>query len=178
MKPVKYKLRAIMVTILGIAISLCFITIIIAQTEKEKSNDNIPKQELKITAQVDKDKTAFKIGEVIVINLTVKNNDDVELFVHQSCATLDYKLTVKDEYGQLVSLTKEGQRRTNRYEMICPSKKVQIEPGKSKQDNINLTQLYDLSATGKYYVSVNRSARKGEYEWINLESDVIQIVVE
>jgi hypothetical protein len=178
MKPVKYKLRAIMVTILGIAISLCFITMTIAQTEKKKSNDNIPKQELKITAQVDKDKTAFKVGEVIVISLTVKNNDDVELFVLQSCATLDYKLTVKDEYGQLVSLTKEGQRRTTRSEIYCSYKTVKIEPGKSKQDNINLTQLYDLSAKGKYYISANRSAQKGEYEGINLESDVIEIVVE
>jgi hypothetical protein len=173
-----FRLKTIRTITLWVALSFCFITMTIAQTENEKSNNNIPKEKLEISTQVDNDKTAFKIGEVIVINLTVKNNDDVELFVHQSCATLDYKLTVKDEYGQLVSLTKEGQRRTNRYEMICPSKKVQIEPGKSKQDNINLTQLYDLSATGKYYVSVNRSARKGEYEWINLESDVIEIVVE
>lgn len=176
---VKYKLKTIVAILLAIILSLCFITLLIAQTESEKSdNSNVPKQELKITVRNDDGKSIYEVGETIVLNLTVKNNDDVELFVLQSCATVDYKLTVKDEYGLAVSLTKEGLRRTNRSEIFCSYKKVKIESGKSKQDSINLSQLYDMSAKGKYYVSASRSARKGESEVIKLESNIIEIIIE
>jgi len=133
---------------------------------------------LEIAIQTDEDKKIFKVDETILLSLTVKNNDDIELFILESCVSLDYKLTVKNEHGQLVFLTKEGQRLTNRGEIMCRNKKFKLEPGKSKQVSINLLSLYDVSAKGKYFISASRSARKSDNSWIRAESNTIQVIIE
>lgn len=165
--------------VIGILLSLCISTNLIAQTDSRKSkNPGKPKPDIEIIAGTENDKRRFKLGESIVITLNVNNNDDSDIYIPQSCVSLDYKLLVKNEQEHLISLTQEGRRLTNRNEVICSLRKVRIRPGDAAQANLNLSLLYDLSAKGTYYITASRSAKKNDNNWIQATSKAIQIVVD
>jgi hypothetical protein len=153
--------------------------ILIAQVQKkELSKQSKIAQEFQLTAKIENGNDKFKVGEPIQLTLIIENRSDESLYYLDSCVSLDYKFTVKNESNDEVPLTKEGERLTKRSEVVCRYKMSKLESGKSRQKKINLAHLYDISVKGKYYVSVSRSAQKGESEVIKLESEVIEIIVE
>ncbi|CAN5691625.1 hypothetical protein BH20ACI4_BH20ACI4_23110 [soil metagenome] len=169
--------------IMGIVICLIYLSglsiKIKTQVQEVKSNiENKLSQTIELSARFDKDSNLFKIGEPITLILTIENNSDTELYFIESNTSRDYKIDIKNEQGEKVSLTKNGQRLTSRSTSVWRNKLVKLEPGKARQAKINIAHLYEMSAKGKYYISVSRMARKGESEFIKLESEMIEIVVE
>gem|GEM_PF-4917500 len=178
MKATNNKLETAGIAVVSIGALLCLVTTLVAQTQKGDSSDrNKLEQIFHIAARTLSDRYVFELGEPIVLRLSVTNSSDADLFILQSCESLDYKLTVKNEQGQNVPLTTEGQRLTNRYEVICRHRKLKIEPAKSREAIIDLSTLYDMSAKGTYYITVSRWARNSNNDWVTTESNTIEVVV-
>lgn len=177
LKKNKFNLLGLSIIIIGILSS--FLSILFAQVKTEKENIQInPILKIQQIQKPKRDESANLPNDSVTLALIIENTGKDAIHFLESCASLDYKFLVKNESGQILSLTKEGHRLTNRSEMICRYKSSTVESNKSKQSRINLSRLYDFSIAGKYYVTVSRSIKKGENEFINLESDVVEIDIE
>lgn len=176
MKITNRKIRILVVTTIRATIILWLFINLNAQTQKEESDETIKTlQKFQLVGQIDN--AVVKSGEQVLLGLTITNNTETELFLAQSCVTLDYKFTVKDESGEIIPLTKEGERLTNRSKLVCSYKRIKLGSGKSRQAKINLAQIYNMSAKGTYYISASRTAGKPSGERTEAKSDVIQVVV-
>lgn len=179
MKLTKNKVKISVMATFSVVILLGFLTLLIAQVQKEKLNDqNKLVQAFELTTQLDEDNKTLKVGEQVLLILTIKNNSDEELFILESSTERDYKIEVKDEGGKIISLTDEGRRLTDPSAPVWRNFKSKVDPGKSKQSKINLAYLFDMSAKGKYFITAKRLAWKVDGTRLQSESNIIEVVVE
>jgi hypothetical protein len=159
------------------AILLGFISILFGQRQINKNNN--PQRDGLLSGQILDGKSFVQLGDAAVITLTLANNEDSDINVAKSCPTLDYQLTLKNELGQPVNLTKEGLRLTSRTEMVCQLKRVKLTPGQSLQTNINLSELFEMFGTGKYFLTatrgVSKNDQKGNLIWRDNEIVTVEI---
>jgi hypothetical protein len=110
---------------------------------------------LHITARHD----VVKVGSEVEADIVFANvgKETLELDFSGSGGLLDYFVDVLDEHDSSPPLTFWGKSTPgtlNPYTKILP-------PGKSFEDNINISRLYDLSQPGKYRIQLERGYPRG-----------------
>jgi len=101
-----------------------------------------------------------KSGARIMIEVTTTNQSDQTVTYHDTSRVCDYPITVLAGNGVAASKTAykkqstcgAGQFATNNKNIL-----VTLKPGESKNERIEITELYDVSQPGEYSVSVQRT---------------------
>lgn len=119
----------------------------------------------------------FKLGEPIVLNLTIRNITKQVLYLTETNPYSDYQLIVKSERGERVRLTEFGQRSSNNKEDFRVIG-VKVKPGEERHDSIEATRLYNMTVPGTYTMIARRviRSRKGR-ESAEVVSNVVNVLV-
>lgn len=105
------------------------------------------------------EKESFDSDEVVLLLLSVRNTTRRAVFLVETYSAREYKFDVKNEKGEDVLLTEEGQHLlTNN--AVYRSGPLTIEPGEEKQHNVSINRIYDMTAPGTYSVTVRRKIFK------------------
>ena len=93
-----------------------------------------------------------------LLRITVTNLSSKLLRVPEAGAFFDYSITVLDHGGLPVPLTKEGDAiRTGKGNIVISRAIViQLQPGESHSEDLDLRRYYELKTPGKYTVQVTR----------------------
>ena len=176
MNGARFGLRTLIFAVVVGSMWLNTTTILTAQVPKSHRN-NASTQALQITINTDSLRTKFNVGDPIQIEILVENISKAPVSLVESCYSLDYALTVRNERGEEVRLTKEGRRLTNASEVICHSRMLKLTPGGATRVNINASHLYDMSSKGTYYVKASRAAQPSNGKAFRSESNTVRIKV-
>jgi hypothetical protein len=102
---------------------------------------------------------AFQIGEPVVLRATITNVSDHEIKFARGFGEqeFDFEIEVEDAKGNTPPITEAYRKlkdpstpRSGSYSTYS------LEPGKSFDDELDVTKLYDMRRPGKYTVSVTR----------------------
>ncbi len=118
---------------------------------------------IKVSIDTKNGQHTFKPGEQIILIITVENISDSAAALPQTCAaldcdTLDNEISLTDASGDSPPMTALGKKITS-VSSLGPRRALRLQPGASKQINLDVSQLYDLSSPGKYAISVSRFVR-------------------
>ncbi|MGI8467657.1 MAG: hypothetical protein ACR2N3_04320 [Pyrinomonadaceae bacterium] len=151
----KTKIRVI----LGFCITFLFIFTANTKAQIQELSPDLREQVLKdveVTGRFNNDINTTKSGEPLTFILTIKNGSKSPIYFVDSFVERDYKITVKNERGETVSLTDYGKRETDPNHPIWRNLIVKLEPGRSMESRTGLDKIYNITLKEKYYVSVNR----------------------
>jgi len=113
--------------------------------------------EIQVTDKVSKDFTLeaplelppFTRGDPVILKLYLKNVSKADKTLNINEPMKGYILTLHDIHGKLIlPLTKENAKVEN------PTVERLLPPGKIFDSNIDLTNMYDWSKEGRYYLTV------------------------
>ena len=108
-----------------------------------------------MTAQLPK--TQFKADEPVVLTITLHNTGDKEVPLGGSAfEESSFDLDLRDERGQKVKRTLEGKSVLTPLRFTFRNIPLQIAAKGERKITFPLTQLFDLSAGGKFSLSVSR----------------------
>jgi len=114
---------------------------------------------IKVSIETKNRQHTFDPGEQITLVITVENTGNIEAELSRSCDTLDNKVYLTDSSGNKPPMTVLGQKVTSVFDMSCPRRALRLRPGASKQINLDMSQMYDLSRPGNYTISISRFVR-------------------
>ena len=105
-----------------------------------------------LSASADED--SYKPGEPVMIALTLSNYTDKEIYLVETRAIKDYQLEIKKVTGEKLRLSERGKK-------VLESEVLRrilsrIEPRETVRNQIDISELYDLSAADTYIISVAR----------------------
>ena len=95
----------------------------------------------------------------IRLAITIKNASEDELSFWETCPESDYRFIVEDDKGQVVPLTRYGQRIEKNREIVLSAVPVALKPNDERQDTILLNRIYDMTIEGKYDITAWRHVR-------------------
>lgn len=104
-------------------------------------------------------KENFRSDEEVLLWLRVRNSTRRSVFLVETYSEREYKFDVKNEKGEGVPLTEEGERLLNN-NAIYRSGPLMIEPGEEKQHNVSINRIYNMTTPGMYTVTVRRKVFK------------------
>jgi len=131
----------------------------------------------KHTLLVKAEKEVFTPGEQILLKVTLSNNSQEEIYIVETGTLKDYLLEVRDRAGKKVPVSKKGKK-------ILDSpfaKRVvsKIEPGQAVQDEINVGDLFDLSAGFSYVITVKRTVlMQDKKKSAEMESNPVMVIIQ
>jgi uncharacterized repeat protein (TIGR01451 family) len=114
---------------------------------------------IKVSIETKNRQRSFNPGEQIILLITVKNTSKVPAKLSRSCDTIDNKAFLTDASGHSPPMTDVGKKLTSIFDMYCSRRVLPLRPGASKQVNLDISQIYDLSSPGKYTISISRFVR-------------------
>jgi uncharacterized repeat protein (TIGR01451 family) len=114
---------------------------------------------IKVSIETKDGKHLFNPGEQITLLITVKNTSKVTAELSSSCDTLDNEVSLTDESDNSPPMTALGKKITSVFSMSCPRRALRLPPGASQQINLDISQMYELSRSGKYTISISRFVR-------------------
>jgi phage FluMu protein gp41 len=140
--------------------TLCLIsgTAYISNGLEQKKSFGAASEGFQLSAMMDGIK--LKRGEPILLKLTLKNVSQKELFVAESTAEKVYDIDVRDERGELVPLSEKGKRLYREPIMFDGVISVKVAPGQEQNVTIDLSKIYNVTATGIYSVTARRTVPK------------------
>jgi hypothetical protein len=105
---------------------------------------------------VSTEKESFTAGEPIVLAVSARNNGSKVLVLENTYhPEWDYKLDVRTEAGETVSLTEEG-RHLVKDIAIYASTNVDIHPGQEIEKDFLISKLFEMTTSGTYSITVKR----------------------
>lgn len=103
------------------------------------------------------EKANFSPGEPILCRVEATNNSrKVIVLVDTYHPEWDYKLDVRNEAGEKVTLTKDGER-LMRNISIYKSVSVEIFPGEAVHADFVINKLFEMTTAGTYSIRVERT---------------------
>ena len=133
---------------------------------------------LRLYLKVERD--TVRPGESILLKIELKNTSKRTLIVKDTSIQYDYRLDVRNQSGQEVSLTDKGQQlkdMLSHWEEIS-AKFTEIEPQKSKEYTLDITGLYDFKSGETYLITAGRLVgRKDNQGKLKVTSNTIRIKV-
>jgi hypothetical protein len=119
----------------------------------------------------------FRIGEPIVLKLTIRNSTKQVLYLTETSPESDYKLLVKNEYGERVPLTEFGQRLLNNKEEFRVIG-VKVKSGEERKDSIEVSRLHEMTVPGTYSITASRTVKNRNGKgWSEVVSNTINITI-
>ena len=115
--------------------------------------------DVRLIIRLEKGRLKFKAGEPIRISIILKNASKSTIVVPVSCIELNYTLEVQRKNGDAVSMSAEGKRLSSIDPSVCRRKTLSLQTDKSIHAELDATLLYDLTKSGQYYISVQRTFR-------------------
>lgn len=98
-------------------------------------------------------------GEPILLKVLVRNKTEKAfLLVDTRRPERDYKFDVRNEEGESVALTKDGEDLVNNT-AIFRRVAVEIKPGEEVQHSFTINKLFEMSVPNTYSVTVKRAIR-------------------
>jgi hypothetical protein len=165
------------------SILLCFLIIIASFCEVLGSSSALMSDSgldppMRVSIETPEQRRQFRKGEPITITVSVENLTNEPLHLLVSCDALDYKLTVEGEGGYSPPLTAFGRKVTDPLVMhYCARRSRSLNPGEPRRVTLPLSDIYDLSRSGKYVITVNRFARKLDGTRILAVSKQLNLIV-
>ncbi len=117
------------------------------------------------------------VASFINARVTLKNISDKGLLLPTTLPLVDYKVVVKNSSGVTTPLTEYGESKTVSV-AVYRSLDTGLSPGQSEVVDLPLNRIFDMTKTGKYFVSVTRRAFTpiGK-QWTTITSDAVPIEV-
>jgi hypothetical protein len=119
-------------------------------------------------------------GEVVLLKIRLKNFTREAVFVKDASTRYDYRPDVRNQSGQEAPLTEKGRQLKDilsHWEEIS-AKFPKIEPKKSKEYTLDITELYDFKRGETYLITVSRMVgRKDNQGKLKVTSNTIRIKV-
>ncbi len=118
---------------------------------------------IEVSIEIKAHQHTFHPGEQIIPVITVENTSDSAAELPQTCVgldcdTLDNEISLTDASGHSPPMTALGKKITS-VSNLGPRRALRLQPGASKQVNLDISQMYDLSSAGKYTISISRFVR-------------------
>lgn len=143
--------------------------------------------EVEITGQFSNGTNIIKSGEPVTLILTVKNESAMPIFFADSFASKDFRITVRNERGEIISLTEYGKRMKNRTSFSY--RRVNLESGKTRESKMGLDKVFDITVRGKYFLTASRAVMvnrvvdangvvQQQGNWVQVMSKEIEFIVE
>ncbi len=104
-------------------------------------------------------KESYRSDEEVLLWLRVRNSTRRSLFLVETYSEREYKFDVKNENGEGMRLTEEGERLLNN-NAIYRSGPLMIEPGGEKQHSVSINRIYEMTTPSMYTVTVRRKIFK------------------
>jgi len=123
-------------------------------------------------------RASVKSGAEIRVHVTLTNTSDREITIFDTNRDCDYQAEVVDEAGQPAIETEY--RRTLKCEgpsVISRNVLITLKPGETREDELVISDLYDMRRPGHYAVHVSRKIPKDLGQG-TARSNGITIVVE
>lgn len=99
-----------------------------------------------------------KVDSPVFVQLLLKNVSTQPLRLLNPWTEQNIKVSVVDQAGNAVPLTKEGER-TFHPEAILRNEEILLNPGKTEWAAIEITRLFQLRQPGKYSLQASRSVK-------------------
>jgi hypothetical protein len=104
-------------------------------------------------------KSVVKSGSAVKVEVAVKNGmkrDDLD-FVYREGDPLTCMVAVRDSDGNLIPATEEG-RKVNQAHAAWQGRSLaySLHPGETKRRECAVSELYDVSHAGKYFIQVQQ----------------------
>jgi hypothetical protein len=99
--------------------------------------------------------TNYAVLEPIVIEISLANATNEELFFAMGHPSLIYNIDIRDSDGNIIPLTRYGEQ-----EEMKKSRRhiyrIRLGPEETYKEHVILSRFYDLSMAGKYTVKIKR----------------------
>ncbi len=125
------------------------------------------------------EKDLYALKEDISLEIFLRNvGKDVVTLPYTRNPTSNYTLAVFTDDNKLVPFTSMGKSMLSAASIVSRSE-MDLSPGREIEDVFSLTQLFDLSHPGIYYVTVKRRVRtRDNKSTFVLQSDPLQFSIE
>jgi hypothetical protein len=176
--------------ILGFFLTILFVFAINAKAQIQEMSFNLQEKlsgEIELTGQFSNGNRSAKSGEPITLILTVKNNSNSPIFFADRFAEKDFTITIRNERNEIIPLTEYGERMKNWTSFRNIG--VNLKSGKTRESKMGLDKVFDITAKGKYFMTVsrpvivnravgaNREVQK-QGDWIRIASKEIEFTIE
>jgi hypothetical protein len=119
-----------------------------------------------------------RLGEPIVLALSLKNTTRVNLYLASSGPEKDFLVDAKREDGQAVPLSEYGRKLLLNRGVIFARFGVKAGPGQVLKYSLELNRIYDMSAGGTYLITVKRDIRtRNRRALTQVVSNTVKVVV-
>ena len=176
-------------TILGLCLTVLFMLTVNVKAQIQELNFNLQEEilkEIELTGQFSNGTNSAKSGESVTLILTVKNNSKSPIFFADRFAAKDFRIIIRNERGEIVPLTKYGERMKNWTSFRNIG--VNLKSGKTRESKMGLDKVFDITAKGKYFMTVSRPVMvnrivdanrlvQKQGDWIRITSKEIEFIV-
>lgn len=135
-----------------------------------------PVADVQLIASVEKER--FAVNEPVVLKLTLKNVGAEERRLIARDGTKDYKIEVKGEHGRVPALTRKGEDSKNSDRFSISSGRFVLTPSQERSDEISISDLFDLTTPGTYFITVTRPGPVVDGKSGRLESNKVTVIIE
>jgi hypothetical protein len=115
-------------------------------------------------------------GEAILLKLFLKNIGNKSFFVYESSPVQDYKITVKNQLGEVVPLTGYGKSRLSTAEEYRRVK-IELRAGNEVQDSLSISEIYHMNISSNYFITVKRKIFREDGKEIEVISNTVKVKV-
>lgn len=119
-------------------------------------------------------------GEIVLLKIRLKNVTRQSVFVTDRATRYDYSPNVRYQSGQEAPLTEKGKQLKDMFNRVLEIgvKFPKIEPKKSKEYTLDITELYDFKRGETYLITVSRMVgRKDNQGKLKVTSNTVRIKV-
>jgi hypothetical protein len=135
-----------------------------------------PSEGFQLSARLDQEK--LKLGEPVLLKLSLKNITRKDLNVVETSADQDYEIEVVDEHGTHAPLTEKGRRLTQYPRIYTKVVSVKVAAGQEQQVYINLNEIHDLNAKGIYSITAKRKVPKLDRSGsVDVVSNTVKLII-
>lgn len=131
---------------------------------------------LQLSVQLEK--VILRVREPIVLKLLIKNTTKEVLPLVVSSPDMDYQISIRDEKGQNVALTKYGEKlRRNAGDHLARAV-IKVSPGQEVSHSLTVSEIYNMTAPGTYSITAKRTVFRRDGKGIaELMSNMIEVTV-
>jgi len=116
-------------------------------------------------------------GSPVEINLTLTDISGHEIALIDANRWCDYGIEIRDSHGQLPPETGYKRELKCSFRVIAGRRMIRaLRPGESFQDEMPVTQIYDLNRADDYYIQVSRKVPK-ELGGGTIKSNIVTLTI-
>lgn len=98
----------------------------------------------------------------ITLKWSLKNVSGKDIYFRETNIFLDYKISVKNQHNSPVRLTERGQRAAAAAYFSSHKTAVVLRPGEESTNQLDVSDFYDMKASGIYTIVIERDLPTGD----------------